>query len=258
MVVGDVTAAVLRTADGLALAARWWDPAVAATPPAAVVLVHGFCGAKDRPEIEHVARRLAAGGRRVLTFDLRGHGGSQGLCTLGWRERLDVDAAVAAARADHDRVVVVGTSLGGIAAIDHLAGGGASRADAAVVVGTPARWQVPWSPAGLIAVFVTQTAAGRALIVRRAGTRVAVRPPRGSPPVEQMRAVDRPVAVIHGLADRLVAARAAQELYAAAPEPRLLDLVPGMGHGLSATAAAPVAAGVAWAVAAAPSPGRRS
>lgn len=281
-----MTDLVLTTADGVRLTARWWRPPPG-TPDAgeAVVVVHGFCGHKDGAEVEMVAASQVAAGRRVLTFDLRGHGGSEGATTLGFRERLDVDAAVAAARADADVVVVVGASMGGVASIDHLAGsaapspaadapagrpdgdgggrsrsahpgadavGGADgpdlRADGAVVVGTPALWQVPRSTRGVMAVALTQTRVGRAVTARRLGTRIAVRPGRGAPPVDRIARVTRPVAVVHGLADRFVSATAARLLFEAASEPRLLDLVPGMGHGFTPAAVEPVAAAVGWIV----------
>jgi alpha-beta hydrolase superfamily lysophospholipase len=267
-----VSPAALTTADGVRLAARWWHPASAGGE--AVVVVHGFCGTKEMPDVELVALRLAAAGHRVLTFDLRGHGRSEGHTTLGFLERLDVDAAVRAARADHDMVVVVGASMGGVATIDHLASahgadvaavvgvdgdgdGGHDRAvaevgdrvaDGGVVVGTPARWQVPRSVRGVLAVALTQTRPGRSLTARRMGTRVAVRPGRGLPPMERMAAVSRPVAVVHGLDDRFVTPLAAHELFGSVAEPRLLDLVPGMGHGFCAAAADPVEAAVGWVV----------
>ena len=252
------------TADGLRLAARWHLP----PPPAgaragagarAVVVVHGFCASQEAPEVAALVAHLVGAGHPVLSFDLRGHGRSEGECTLGWRERLDVDAAVAAARDHHDVVVVVGASMGGIAVLDHLAVGAAApaaaEADAAVTVATPANWGMPRSLAGLMAVVVTQTAPGRSLVARRTGTRIAVRPPRGAPPVERIRRVRRPVAVVHGLDDRFIAPAAAHALYAAAPGPRHLSLVPGMGHGFTRSAGPAVASAVAWALAAvSPSP----
>lgn len=265
-----MTDLVLTTADGVRLAARWWQPRGVPATGEAVVVVHGFCGRKDGPEVEMIAVRQVAAGRRVLTFDLRGHGSSDGATTLGFRERLDVDAAVRAARTDADVVVVVGASMGGVASIDHLAEGAAApadvpavggrvgepahgaavrwQADGAVVVGTPARWQVPRSTRGVMAVALTQTTVGRAVAARRLGTRVAARSGRGAPPVERIAAVTRPVAVVHGLADRFVSAAAARLLFDAAREPRLLDLVPGMGHGFSPAAVEPVAAAVGWIV----------
>jgi fermentation-respiration switch protein FrsA (DUF1100 family) len=58
--------------------------------------------------------------------------------------------------------------------------------------------------------------------------------------------VAQPVAVVHGLADRFLPSTAATTLFGAAPEPRRLDLVPGMGHGFCAAALDPIEAAVAW------------
>ena len=248
----DPAAAGLHTADGVRLAAGWHRPPSSAGGAAAVVVVHGFCAHQRAPEVVALVGRLVDAGHPVLTFDLRGHGRSEGECTLGGRERLDVDAAVAAARADHDVVVAVGASLGGIAVVDHLVD--ATTADAAVTVSTPATWGVPRSLAGLLAAVTTQTPPGRMLIARKTGTRVAVRPARGAPPVERIRLARAPVAVVHGLADRFIAPAAARALYAAVPGPRHLALVPGMGHGFGRAAGPTIAEAVAWAMAEVASP----
>jgi pimeloyl-ACP methyl ester carboxylesterase len=252
VVVGDVTGTVLTTADGERLAARWWLPrrgAGGGGPVAAVVVVHGFCGGKDTPEVEMLAVRLATDGRAVLTFDLRGHHTSTGRCSLGLHERHDVDAAVAAARDEADVVLVVGSSLGAVATLDHLASAAPAdpgRADGAVLVAAPARWKMPLTSRGVMAVALTQTWPGRTFLARRAATRVEARPARPPQPIDQIRAVTRPIALLHGLDDRYVLPGAARTLHAAAPGPRLLDLVPGMGHGLGPAAVAPVAAAVDW------------
>jgi alpha-beta hydrolase superfamily lysophospholipase len=242
------TATVLTTADGVRLAARWWEPA--STNGGAVVLVHGFAAHKDQPAVEELARWLAAAGHAVLTYDSRGHGESDGLCTLGELERLDVAAAVEAGVDRADRVVVVGTSMGGVAVLNHMAAaaavGDTAGARGAVVVATPAHWQIPRTWRGAASVMITQTGAGRAVAARRFRTRLAVRPARGDPPVERIRAVVRPVAVVHGLDDRFLSPAAATALFTAAREPRRLDLVPGMGHGFCGAALGPVETAVAW------------
>jgi pimeloyl-ACP methyl ester carboxylesterase len=264
-----VTAHEITTSDGMRLAARWWSPrGDGVDGRAAVVVVHGFCGSKDEPAVELVALRQVAAGRHVLTFDLRGHGRSEGETTLGLREGLDVDAAVADARTVADTVVVVGSSMGGVACIEHLAGtaepgsgarasgaevrrvaGAAGRADAGVLVATPARWQVPRTARGVLALALTQTRPGRAVAQRHMGTRVAVRPGRGHEPTRRIGEVATPVAVIHGLDDRFVSPAAARSLHGAVPGPRLLDLVAGMGHGFCGPATEPVDAAVDWALA---------
>ena len=76
----------------------------------------------------------------VVAFDLRGHGRSGGRNTVGDRELLDVDAAVAWARAaGYARVATAGFSLGAAVALRQAALGG-HRPDAVVAVSGPARW----------------------------------------------------------------------------------------------------------------------
>jgi uncharacterized protein len=241
----------LITSDGLRLRARWWAPVADAELAAdadapAVVLVHGFGAGQDLPgllaTVEHLTRR----GLAVLTYDGRGHRDSEGACTLGELERLDVDAAVEAAIDRAGRVVVVGESMGGIAVINHVAGG--TPALGAVVVATPARWEIPRTPRGLAAVALTQTRPGRTFVARRFRTRLAVRPPRGAPPVERARGVQVPVAVVHGIADRFCPPAAALTLHDALPPGSRLDLVPGMGHGFGLAALPAIDRALEWIV----------
>jgi len=103
-----------RTADGVRLVGHRFGGARPGAKPVAV-LAHMSNGSLCEwlPE----ARRLASRGIWVLAFDFRGHGSSEGTQRLG-RLGLDVAAAVKAARGlGARRVVVVGASLGGIAAV---------------------------------------------------------------------------------------------------------------------------------------------
>jgi pimeloyl-ACP methyl ester carboxylesterase len=113
---GCVRAAELgfRTADGVGLLGHRFGGLRPGAKPVAV-LAHMSNGSLCEwlPE----ARRLAAHGIFVLAFDFRGHGESQGAQRYG-RLGLDVAAAVWAVRGLGARhVVVVGASLGGIAAV---------------------------------------------------------------------------------------------------------------------------------------------
>src|SRR5204863_297146 len=81
-----------QTVDGLALAGRTW--LVDGRPRAAVVLAHGFSASKDEADVVRVAGALQAAGFDVVSYDARGHGASEGECTLGDLERHDVAAAV--------------------------------------------------------------------------------------------------------------------------------------------------------------------
>src|ERR1700759_2303099 len=60
----------------------------------AIVLVHGFTLSWQRPAVWRIPTRLnrMAG---VLAFDLRGHGSSGGLSTMGDKEINDLDVVVA-------------------------------------------------------------------------------------------------------------------------------------------------------------------
>jgi alpha-beta hydrolase superfamily lysophospholipase len=103
-----------RTADGVPLVGHRFGGARPGAKPVAV-LAHMSNGSLCEWATE--ARRLAARGIWVLAFDFRGHGSSGGTQRLG-RLGLDVAAAVKAARGlGARRVVVVGASLGGIAAV---------------------------------------------------------------------------------------------------------------------------------------------
>lgn len=102
----------LRTADGLALAA-WY------TPPrndALILAGHGWGNAR----LVKIHALLAQNGYGVLSWDFRAHGKSQGkVCTVGYREAMDVEAALdyALARAGVSRVGLWGGSMGGIAGL---------------------------------------------------------------------------------------------------------------------------------------------
>jgi pimeloyl-ACP methyl ester carboxylesterase len=108
-----------------------------------VVLVPGFSCSWDKPFVRRVARWLTpyAG---VVVLDLRGQGQSGGLSTLGNLEALDVDAAVAQARAlGYARVVTVGFSMGGAAVLRQAGLHGeltAERVDAVVSISAASRW----------------------------------------------------------------------------------------------------------------------
>ncbi len=233
---------IIHTIDGVVLSTRTWPASV--DPVATVVLVHGFSGSKDHPEVVNVAEALSADGYRVLSYDGRGHHSSGGLCTLGDLERHDVAAAVAEARKSADRVVTVGASMGGIAVVRHASEHG--DVDGVVAVSTPARWKLPRSVKAVLAAGLTRTGAGRALAKRALGVRV--HPEWASPPSpeEAARGIVAPLAIVHGEADRIVPAGEAYTLAAAGTAPSRLDLVPGMGHAYHHLGIPAVLESVAW------------
>ncbi len=116
----------LRARDGLRLSARWL-PAESASgewvpePHEAILLLHGYSGsiAPDLVEYGPFLRRTAA----VLGLDFRGHGGSDdGPSTFGLLETEDIAGALAwLGERGIARVAMLGTSMGGIAAIAAVA-----------------------------------------------------------------------------------------------------------------------------------------
>lgn len=140
----------LTTDDGVELhAVRLDGPAGCG---ATVVVVHGFANWHRHPPLHRFATRLAHHAN-VVVVDLRGHGLSRGVSTVGAAEWRDVAAAVNTV-ADDDVLTVLGTSMGGGAAVIYagLAGKRSDlrRPDAVVAVSAPARWgrvltlDAPW------------------------------------------------------------------------------------------------------------------
>jgi alpha-beta hydrolase superfamily lysophospholipase len=231
----------LRTEDGLDLPARWWHADV---PHAIVVLVHGFTASKDDPAVGAVAERLQSAGYDVISYDARGHGGSAGLSTLGDMERHDVAAAVEAVRPRGLPVVLLGASMGAIAVLRHAAE--CEGLAGVVTVSSPSRWQVPRTWRSILAVALTQTRPGRALTARRLGARVSPSWTWSDPPLVLVQKVTAPIAFIHGARDRFILPKAAAELYEVAPEPRRLEIVPGMGHAYDPAGTAAILGAIEW------------
>ena len=236
----DTRPIALRTADGLSLTAdAWLTPTPAA---AAVVLVHGFTAHRNDPAVVSTAHELRGEGYAVVTYDMRGHGESEGLCTLGDLEKLDVAAAVVAARDLAPRVVVVGASLGAVAVLryavdDHELAG-------VVTVSSPAQWRVG-TPRTAVAAALTRTRLGRRL-ARRLGARLDRRWTWPEAPDALAARVAVPLAVVHGLDDRFMPTSEARVLHDAVSGHRRLDLVAGMGHAYGTRGLEPIIAAVAW------------
>ena len=232
----------LRTSDGLRLAATTWLGNVAA-PDAAVVVAHGLTITKDHPTVVSLADELAAEGFAVVAYDGRGHGASEGLCTLGCEEVLDVAAAVEHARTMSPRVVAVGSSMGAIAVLRYAT----SDPDLAgvVAVSSPARWRIH-SARSLVAAVMTRTSVGRDAVRRRKAVRLAPKWTPAPAPQELSARLACPVVIVHGSRDRFIPVREAERLYARAGVNRRLDIVPGMGHGFGSLATPAIVDAVRW------------
>jgi len=229
------------TRDDVRLAVRRWRPD--AERGSAVVVVHGFAASKDARSVGGVCAALHAAGHLVVSYTARGHGESEGVCTLGDHERHDVEAAVALARREADRVVVVGASMGAIAVLRHAA---EAAPDGVVTVSSPAEWNLPRTVQSAGAAVLTQTLPGRWLARRSLGVRLADEWTAAAPPIELVRTVDAPLAVIHGRKDRFIRPAEASKLYGATMGPRRMELVAGMGHAYVAASIPAIREAVDW------------
>ena len=236
---------LFTTTDDVVLTGRRWLRVE--EPRAAVVLVHGFSASADDPDVCALAEVLHDDGADVVCYDARGHGASQGHSTLGDLERHDVAAAVDAARERCDHVVLVGASMGAIAALRYAAA--TDDLDGVVSVSCPSRWRLPRNVQGVLAAGLTRTRLGRAMASRWMGVQVAPRWTNPEPPVGLVTKVQAPVAFVHGAADRFVPASDADELYELAGDPRRLQIVPTMGHAFGPESVPAIREAVDWALA---------
>jgi alpha-beta hydrolase superfamily lysophospholipase len=111
-----------RTSDGLLLYRRVYRPAAA--PIGDLLLGHGI--GEDSSRYIQAARALAQAGWRTVTWDLRGHGRSEGARghVARWsRYHQDLAEQVDALRSEGRPLVVVGHSMGGLIAFGAVASG---------------------------------------------------------------------------------------------------------------------------------------
>ena len=203
-----------------------------------IVAVHGRAG--DRRNYLGQLPLFHRAGATTLLFDLREHGTSDGTgrgMSLGFREAEDV---VAAARFLKDtvgvrRVVVVGHSLGGSAAI--LAAAQDRAIDGVLAEGSIARFEEyvhdlgeEWLARRRIAhLLPTRPRAWADAIVGFTAWRQGI--PDLVAPVDVVdRIAPRPLLLVHGTGDTAVRSAHAERLFARAGEGRDLWLAPGAEH----------------------------
>jgi alpha-beta hydrolase superfamily lysophospholipase len=235
----------LATADGVALVGHRFEPNGA--PRANVVLVHGFAATSGEERVVALAEAFRADGLAVLTYDARGHGRSGGETTLGDLEQHDVAAAVGAASHPDRPTIVVGASMGAIGVLRYAASAAASgTVDGLVVLSCPARWRLPRNARGAASAALTQTPPGRWFARRSMGVRIATHIDRPAPPIDLVAQVGVPIAILHGTDDPFIAPSAAEELHAAAADPRRLHLVDGLGHAYEPESIQPLLDSAEW------------
>ncbi len=195
------------------------------------VYCHGFLSGKNHRAVPRFVEALARQAD-AMSFDFRGHGESDGYCTFADREVLDLAAVIRYARSlGYERIVTIGSSMGGATVIRHaaLAGG----VDGVVTIGAFADGDNFWWLSSQRAVqLFFNTRLGAELCWWTRGTRLGT-PGRMEQPIEVVdRIAPKPLLLIQGEWDLLIHPSEAEALYRTAREPKELVLVPRSGHDL--------------------------
>ncbi|HEX6198012.1 MAG TPA: alpha/beta fold hydrolase [Jiangellaceae bacterium] len=219
---------------------------------AAIVIVHGFMLHSSHPYMRRVAGWLDGGADMadvvrtapavddpsepvvdpgLILLDMRGHGRSNGVSTLGWYEVLDVAAAVQWARAlGYAKVVTLGFSLGAAVVLRHAALiGGVDRVAA---VSGPGQWFFRGTARMRFMHHLVLTAPGRFAVRTLRRTRITSQDwpdPLPIDPTAAARMATVPVLVVHGDMDDLFPTWHAERIADAAANGEVW-LVPGFGH----------------------------
>ena len=205
----------------------------------AIIVAHGFTLSWQRPSVWRVIRRMNRFGG-VLSFDFRGHGRSGGASTLGDREIKDLAVVVAYARElGYARVALVGFSMG--ASIVLRFAGLVGGADAVVSVSGPGWWYYRGTKPMRRVHFAVERRLGRLVTRKLLNTRIQGGrwDPVPMPPAEAAARISPvPLLIVHGDQDGYFPVEHAQQIYAAAREPKELWVIQGYGHAESAASAA--------------------
>jgi uncharacterized protein len=216
----------IRTGDGLTLAATYWPGRRPDSP--AILLLHGVKA--SRASTAPTAAWLSGLGYAALTIDFRGHGESDiADRSFGLREASDARSAFdwLKRRQRGARVAVIGNSLGGAAAL--LGPSGPLPADALVLQAVYP--DIRRAIRNRIAVRLTAAPAYllEPLLSFQSKPRFGVWPGDLSP-VEALRDYRGPVFVLGGEDDLYTPPAETRALFAAAPGPKSLWLLPGRDH----------------------------
>lgn len=207
-----------------ALVKGWWCPVDDRKGTA--LLLPGIRA--NRLSMVDRARFLRRAGYSVLLIDFQGTGETKGHhITFGWKERYDVIAAVnfIRQRSSADRIAIIGSSLGGAAALLAIP---PLKIDALILeevyptieIATRNRLENYLGPLG------RYTAR---LLLKQLHARLGISP-SDLRPVDHIKDATCPVLIICGEKDRNTRARDTQMLFDEARFPKQLWILPGVGH----------------------------
>ena len=191
-----------------------------------VILMHGVRA--TRTSMLNRARFLHAAGYAVLLFDFQAHGESRGrVISFGFLESRDAAAAVAFARNrfPDQRIGVIGSSLGGAAA---LLGEGPIDVDALVLEAVYPTVDEALSNRLRMGLGTPGTILGPLLTLQlkpRLGLTAA-----DLRPIDRIHEVTSPLLIINGSRDRHTTPEQALALFQKAAEPKSIWIVKGAGH----------------------------
>ena len=195
-----------------------------------IIYAHGFMANKEHGQVPRFVQALSKY-CDVIAVDLRGHGESDGGCTMGKREVLDIEASVKYARSlGYKRIITVGSSMGGASIIRHAAL--YKSQDGVVTIGAFADvTNLGRMVSAYYVKFLYHTGRfGEIWSYLTRATRLDKLEKQRSPLKLIGQVTPLPLLIIHGEWDPLVHPRSAQQLFSRANEPKEMIIIPRGGH----------------------------
>ena len=213
----------VRTADGVTVDIACYRNGCRES---ALIVCPGFFQSKDTATFTRLSEALAAKHLDVVAMDFRGHGRSGGRYTFSAREGADLTAVLAWAAARYARLGVLGFSLGAAIAIN-TATQHPGRIQSLIAVSAPSSFEQIefkcWTPEAM--------RTGLQGLERGAGCRPGNLLLKKARPIESLATLaGLPVLFVHGSRDVIIAEAHSHRLYAAAREPKRLEIVAGGSH----------------------------
>ncbi|MBI4003549.1 MAG: alpha/beta fold hydrolase [Candidatus Omnitrophica bacterium] len=218
----EQTALTCMTRDGVGISCELYR---GADRRAVVIICPGFFQSKQTPTFQRLARALAEHWD-VLAMDFRGHGRSGGLYTFSSQEGADLEAILRWAAGRYERLGILAFSMGAAIAINTISRQ-PERVRSLIAVSGPSTFEEIefqfWTPEAM--------RTGLAGCEPGAGCRPGNPLMKKERPVETVRRLQQvPKLFLHGTRDVIVQFPHSQRLYAAAPEPKKLELIEGGSH----------------------------